>query len=54
VTSQLSAAPRAAAAGLHPRQAGTGPIISHGTLPHRGDFTRYNGTAPGISDGTPS
>jgi len=53
VTSQLSAAPRAAAAGLHPRQAGTGLIISHSTLPHRGELTRYNGTAPSISDGTP-
>jgi hypothetical protein len=41
VSSQLSAALRAAAAGLHPDEAGTGLIISHGVFLHRGDFTRF-------------
>jgi hypothetical protein len=54
VTSQqLSAALRAAAAGLHPDEAGTGLIISHGVFLHRGDFTRHVETAASISDGTP-
>jgi hypothetical protein len=53
VTSQLSAALRAAAAGIHPDEAGTGLIISHGVFLHRGDFTRYVETAACISDGAP-
>jgi hypothetical protein len=53
VTSQLSAALRAAAAGLHPDEAGTGLIISHGAFLHRDDFTRHVQTEPSISDGTP-
>jgi hypothetical protein len=53
MTSQLSAALRAAAAGIHPDEAGTGLIISHGTFLHRGDFTRHVETAASISDGTP-
>ena len=53
MTSQLSAALRAAAAGIHPDEAGTGLIISHGTFLHRSDFTRHVETAASISDGTP-
>src|SRR6202044_2050214 len=52
VTSQLSAALRAAAAGIHPDEAGTGLIIGHGTFLHRPDFTRHVETAASISDGT--
>jgi hypothetical protein len=47
VTSQLSAALRAAAAGIHPDEAATGLIISRGT------FLRHVVTAASISDGTP-
>jgi len=53
VTSQLSAALRAAAAGIHPDEAGTGLIISHGAFLRREDFTRHIETATCISDGTP-
>jgi hypothetical protein len=53
VTSQLSAALRAAASGLHADEAGTGLIISHGVFLHRDDFTRHVETAASISDGTP-
>jgi hypothetical protein len=40
VTSQLSAALRAAAAGIHPDEAAAGLIISHGTFLHRDFFNR--------------
>ena len=53
MTSQLSAALRAAAAGIHPDEAATGLIISHGTFLHREDFLRHVETAASISDGTP-
>lgn len=53
MTSQLSAALRAAAAGIQPDEAAAGLIISHGTFLHRGDFTRHVETAACISDGTP-
>ena len=53
MTSQLSAALRAAAAGIHPDEGGTGLIISHGAFLHRNDFTRHIETAACISDGTP-
>ncbi len=53
MTSQLSAALRAAAAGIHPDDAGTGLIISHGVFLHRDDFARHIETAACISDGTP-
>ncbi len=53
MTSQLSAALRAAAAGVHPDEAAAGLIISHGTFLHRDDFTRHVETAACISDGTP-
>ena len=53
MTSQLSAALRATAAGIHPDEAGTGLIISHGAFLQRSDFTRHVETAACISDGTP-
>jgi hypothetical protein len=53
VTSQLSAALRAAAAGIHPDEAAAGLIISHGTFLHREDFIRHVETAACISDSTP-
>ena len=53
MTSQLSAALRAAAAGIYPGEAAAGLIISHGTFLHRDDFTRHVETAACISDGTP-
>jgi hypothetical protein len=53
VTTQLSAALRAAAAGIHPDEAAAGLIISHGTFLPRDDFTRHVETAACISDGTP-
>jgi len=52
VTSQLSAALRAAAAGIHPDEAAAGLIIGHTAFLHRGDFTRHIETAASISDGT--
>ena len=53
MTSQLSAALRAAAAGIHPDEAAAGLIISHGTFLARKDFALHIETAVGISDGTP-
>ena len=53
MTSQLSAALRATAAGIHPDEAGTGLIISHGAFLQRSDFTRHVETAGCITDGTP-
>ena len=53
MTSQLSAALRAAAAGIHPDEAAAGLIISHGVFLRRGDFTRHVETADSIGDGTP-
>jgi len=53
VTSQLSAALRAAASGLHPDEAGTGLIISHDAFLHGDDFTRHVEISASISDGTP-
>lgn len=53
MTSQLSAALRAAAAGIHPDEAAAGLIISHGVFLRRDDFTRHVETAASIGDGTP-
>lgn len=53
MTSQLSVALRAAAAGIHPDQAAAGLIISHAAFLHRDDFTGHIETAASISDGTP-
>jgi hypothetical protein len=52
VTTQLSTPLRAAAAGIHPDEAGTGLIISHGTFLQRDDFTCHVETAACTSDGT--
>lgn len=53
LTSYLTAAFRAAADGLHADKAAIELIISHGVFLHRDDFTRYIGTTPSISEGTP-
>jgi hypothetical protein len=53
VTSQLAAALRAAAAGIHPDEAAAGLIISHGAFLHREDFLCHAETAACISDGAP-
>jgi hypothetical protein len=53
VTSQLSAALRAAAAVIHPDEAAAGLIISHAAFLARDDFTRHIETAACASDGTP-
>jgi hypothetical protein len=53
VTSQLSAALRAAAAGIHPDEAAAGLIIGHAVFLHRDNFTRHIETAACASDGTP-
>ncbi len=54
MTAPLTAALRAAAAGILPQEAGTGLLISHATFLHRSDFTgRFTTTAASISDGTP-
>jgi hypothetical protein len=53
VTSQLSAALRAAAAGIDPDEAAAGLIIGHRSFPARGDFAVHIETAVGFSDGTP-
>ncbi len=53
MTSQLSAALRAAAAGIHPGEAAAGLIIGHGSFLSRGDFAVHIETAAGISDGAP-
>jgi hypothetical protein len=53
VTSQLSAALGAAAAGIHPDEAAAGLIISHGTFLAQPDFAMHIEPGGGISDGTP-
>ncbi|MGH3258379.1 MAG: hypothetical protein ACRDOU_23800 [Streptosporangiaceae bacterium] len=53
MTSQLSAALHAAAAGIHPDEAAAGLVISHGTFLQRDDFLCHIETAACISDGTP-
>ena len=53
MTSQLAAALRAAAAGIHPDEAAAGLIISHGTFLRREDFLCHVETAACIGDGTP-
>ena len=54
MTSQLSTALRAAAAGIHPDEAGTGLIISHGTFLHRDDFNSRLVTCGGPVSGDKS
>lgn len=53
MTSQLSAALRAAAVGLQPDEAAADLIIGHGAYLLRPDFTRHIETAASASDGTP-
>jgi hypothetical protein len=53
VTSQLSAALRAAAAGIHPDEAAAGLIINHWAFLPRDDFALRVETAACVSDGTP-
>jgi hypothetical protein len=52
VTSQLSSAPRAAAAGIHPDEAAAGLIISHAAFLARDDVTCHIETAACASDDT--
>jgi hypothetical protein len=63
VTSDLSTALRAAAAGLHPDEAGTDLAIRHGIYLGRDDFARYVRTAsigggipawPGVTSASPA
>ena len=53
MTDAITAALRAAAAGILPHEAGTGLLIARGCFLHRDDFTHYLHTAPSITDGTP-
>ena len=52
MSATLTAALRAHAAGLHPDEAGTGLLISHGAILHRDDFASFVHTSTSISDGT--
>ena len=52
MSAALDAALRAHAAGLHPDEASTELLISHGAILHRDDFARYIRTATSITDGT--
>ena len=49
----VTAALRAAAAGLHPDQAGAELLISHGCFLHRADFTRYLHVTTSTTGATP-
>ena len=49
---RLSDALRAYARGIHPLEAGTGPLIDCGSWLHREDFTSRFITGTSISDGT--
>jgi hypothetical protein len=52
MTSAITAALRAAAAGILPDEAGTGLLIARGCFLHRDDFARFTHTAASITDGT--
>jgi len=52
VTSTITTALRASAAGLYPDEAGTELLISHGGILHRPDFTGFVHAGTSISDGT--
>lgn len=52
MTDLITAALRAHAAGLHPDQAGTELLITHGGILHRDDFAGFIHTGTSISDGT--
>ena len=53
MTRDLPAELRAAAAGIHPDEAGTNLVIRHGIYLGRDDFACYLRTAASIGDGTP-
>jgi len=53
VTTQITAALRAYAAGFYSDEAGTELLISHGGFLHRPGFTRFVDTFACITDGTP-
>lgn len=50
MTAALATALRAHAAGLPAEEAGTGLLISHGSIVHRHDFTPFVHTGTSISD----
>ena len=52
MTSTITTALRASAAGLYPDEAGTELLISHGGILHRPDFTGFVHAGTSISDGT--
>jgi hypothetical protein len=51
MTAALASALRAAASGLYPAEAGTGLLISHGTILAREDFRAFVHTGTSITDG---
>jgi hypothetical protein len=53
VTTQITAALRACAAGFYSGEAGTELLISHGGFLHRPDFSRFVDTFASITDSTP-
>ena len=53
MTSQITAALRACAAGFHSDEAGTELLISHGGFLHRPDFTRFVDTFACVTSGAP-
>lgn len=52
MTSTITAALRACAAGIYPGEAGTELLIRHSTILRRPDFTGFVHTGTSISDGT--
>ncbi len=53
MTTQITAALRACAAGFYSDEAGTELLISHGGFLHRPDFSRFVDTFASVTDGTP-
>jgi hypothetical protein len=53
VTTQITAALRAYAAGFYSDEAGTELLISHGGFLHRPGFTRFVDTFASVTDSTP-
>jgi hypothetical protein len=53
VTTQITAALRAYAAGFYSDEAGTELLISHGGFLHQPGFTRFVDTFASVTDGTP-
>ncbi len=52
MTTAITAALRACAAGLYPDEAGTELLIRHGGILHRHDFSAFVHAGTSISDGT--